>query len=41
MDVSRRQMIATTLATASLPHMAFAKTATEIKWDDLIPPGVP
>lgn len=39
--VSRRHMIATALATTALPHAAFARTPTEIAWDDLIPPGVP
>ncbi len=29
------------LANAALPQAAFANTATEITWDDLIPPGVP
>jgi hypothetical protein len=41
MHVSRRQLITTALASAALPRAAFASTATEITWDDLIPPGVP
>jgi uncharacterized protein len=41
MQLSRRQLIATTLASAALPQAAFAKDATEITWDELIPPGVP
>jgi hypothetical protein len=41
MHVSRRQLITTALASAALPRATFASTATEITWDDLIPPGVP
>jgi hypothetical protein len=41
MLVSRRQMIATALASAALPQAALARTPIEISWDDLIPPGVP
>ena len=41
MQVSRRQLITTALASAALPQAALARTATEITWDDLIPPGVP
>ena len=41
MNVSRRQLITTALTSAALPRAAFASTATEITWDDLIPPGVP
>ena len=41
MRLSRRHMIASTLATAGLPQAALARQATEISWDDLIPPGVP
>ena len=41
MNVSRRQLITTALASATVPQMALARTATEITWDDLIPPGVP
>lgn len=43
--LSRRQLIASAAATAAtlvgLPQAARARTATEITWDDLIPPGVP
>lgn len=41
MHVSRRQIIASALASAALPRAAFAQTPTEIMWEDLIPPGVP
>jgi hypothetical protein len=41
MNVSRRHLMATGLAGIALPQMAFAKNATEITWDDLLPPGVP
>ena len=41
MNVSRRQLITTALASATVPQVALARTATEITWDDLIPPGVP
>ena len=41
MHVSRRHLIATAMACAALPKLASAKTAIEIKWEDLIPPGVP
>ena len=41
MQVSRRKLITTALASAALPRSAMAKTPTEITWDDLIPPGVP
>jgi len=41
MQVSRRSLITTALAGVALPKTALAKTATEITWDDLIPPGVP
>lgn len=41
MYVSRRQLITTALACTALPQAAFAKTPTEITWDELIPPGVP
>lgn len=40
-QVSRRQLITTALASAAVPHVASAKTPTEITWEDLIPPGVP
>jgi hypothetical protein len=41
MHVSRRQLIATALASAAVPQVAFANTPIEIAWDDLIPQGVP
>lgn len=41
MLLSRRQLITTAAACATLPNAAFAKQANEITWDDLIPPGVP
>ena len=41
MQVSRRKLITSALASAALPRAALAKTPTEITWDDLIPPGVP
>jgi hypothetical protein len=41
MYLSRRQLITTALASAAVPQTAFARTATQITWDDLIPPGVP
>lgn len=41
MNVSRRQLITTAFASATVPQMALAQTATKITWDDLIPPGVP
>ena len=41
MQLSRHQLILTTLASAALPQATAANTATEITWDDLIPPGVP
>jgi len=41
MLLSRRQLITTAAAGAALPRVAFANTAREITWDDLIPPGVP
>lgn len=41
MNVSRRQLITTALASATVPQMALARAAIEITWDDLIPPGVP
>jgi hypothetical protein len=39
--VTRRQLIITALASAALPQGVHANTATEITWDDLIPPSVP
>ncbi|MFT6022320.1 MAG: hypothetical protein ACI9PY_000429 [Ascidiaceihabitans sp.] len=41
MQISRRKLITTALASTALPQAAFARTPTEIMWDDLIPPGVP
>lgn len=41
MRLSRRHLIAAAAASATLPQLARAKTALEITWDDLIPPGVP
>jgi len=41
MLLSRRSMITASAASIALPQSAFASTATEITWDDLIPPGVP
>lgn len=41
MHLSRRQLLATATASLVLPRAANAKTAQEITWDDLIPPGVP
>ena len=41
MPLSRRHLIATAAASAALPRSAGARTAAEITWDDLIPPGVP
>lgn len=40
-QVSRRQLITTALAGVALPQTAFARTPTEITWDDLLAPGVP
>lgn len=40
-QLSRRQLITTALASAALPRVASANAATEIGWEDLIPPGVP
>ena len=39
--ISRRKALALGLATMAAPRIAFAATAREITWDDLIPPGVP
>ena len=39
--ISRRSLIASAAALAALPRTSFGATATEITWDDLIPPGVP
>ncbi|GHA58470.1 lipoprotein [Amylibacter ulvae] len=41
MQLSRRQLITSAAASAALPRVAWAVEAREIKWDDLIPPGVP
>ncbi|MGH1412769.1 MAG: DUF3299 domain-containing protein [Pelagimonas sp.] len=41
MHLSRRQLIAAVAAGMALPKAALANSATEITWDDLIPPGVP
>lgn len=41
MLLSRRQMLTTAIAGAALPKAAIAASATEITWDDLLPPGVP
>jgi hypothetical protein len=41
MQVSRRKLITSALASAALPRAALAKPPTKITWDDLIPPGVP
>lgn len=41
MLLSRRQMIAASIASAALPQSALAKSPTEITWDDLLPPGLP
>ncbi|MDA8585259.1 DUF3299 domain-containing protein [Rhodobacteraceae bacterium] len=38
---SRRHLIGTAMASAALPQAAFARTPTEITWEDLIPPGLP
>lgn len=41
MNVSRRKLLTIAAAGAALPRVASANAATEITWDDLIPPGVP
>ncbi len=41
MSISRRKLMALSAASAALPKAALANRATEITWDDLIPPGVP
>ncbi len=41
MNLSRRSLITTATASVFWPHTAFARTARQITWDDLIPPGVP
>lgn len=39
--LTRRHSLALGLASMALPRVAFAASAREITWDDLIPPGVP
>lgn len=39
--LTRRTFVATGLAGSFLPTASMASSATEITWDDLIPPGVP
>lgn len=39
--MTRRHMIAGSVAAATLARPGYAVTAREIEWDDLIPPGVP
>ncbi len=41
MHLSRRKLIAMSAAMATLPKASFAKTATEISWDDMIPLDLP
>ncbi len=41
MNLTRRHMIASGLASSVAATPAFAKKPLEIGWDDLIPPGVP
>lgn len=41
MDVSRRRLLSIAAAGVALPRVVSAKSAKEITWDDLIPPGVP
>ncbi|WP_377512893.1 DUF3299 domain-containing protein [Octadecabacter sp. R77987] len=41
MNYARRKLLALAAAGVALPRFALANTATEITWDDLIPPGVP
>lgn len=41
MVLSRRALLSGAAAVAALPQAALARTAKEITWDDLIPPGVP
>lgn len=38
---NRRSALMLLAATAAAPRAAFARTAKEISWEDLIPPGVP
>ena len=41
MIVSRRRFLTIAAASAALPRVVAADAATEITWDDLLPPGVP
>lgn len=41
MRLSRRQLISSALVGTAIPQAVFARTAIEIMWEDLIPPGVP
>lgn len=41
MRLSRRQLMATALASAALPKAAFANTPREVMWEELVPAGVP
>lgn len=41
MHISRRNMIATALASAALPRTLLAQTPFEITWEELLPPGLP
>ena len=41
MQLSRRNLLASGVACATLPRIASAAAAQEIMWEDLIPPGVP
>lgn len=40
-QLNRRDLLATTLAAVSFPSLSLSERATEIMWEDLIPPGVP
>ena len=37
---TRRQVLALTAASLAVPRVAHGATATEITWDDLLPPGI-
>jgi hypothetical protein len=39
--INRRKALALLSATGAFPHMSAAATPLEIRWDDLIPEGVP
>ena len=39
--ITRRKTLCLLTASVAVPTAAFGKGATEIMWDDLIPPGVP